>query len=258
MLVGPVVGGGNAVCEGVGVPSAGVLALLALAVTAGALVQGSVGLGLALVAAPVAMLVAPSLMPGLLVCLACAYPVFTLAREWRDADWRGLAWAFAGRLPATVLGAWIISVVSVWTLGVLVGAMVVVTVLLTVRLVRLPLRGGSLAGAGVVAGISGTATSIDGPPLALVYQHEPGPRVRATLAFFFLGGGLLSLAGLAAVGELRTQQAATALALAPCLALGFALSVLVQRHVDAGRTRVAVLTVCTVSALALIGRSLLA
>jgi hypothetical protein len=27
-----------------------------------------------------------------------------------------------------------------------------------------------------------------------------------------------------AVGELRTQQAATALALAPCLALGFALS----------------------------------
>ena len=239
-------------------PSPGVLALLALAVTAGALVQGSVGLGLALVAAPVTMLVEPALMPGLLVCLASGYPVLTLAREWRDVDWHGLGWAFTGRLPATAVGAWIVSVASVRVLGVLVGVMVLVTVALTVRLVRLPLRGWTLAGAGAVGGITGTATSIGGPPLALIYQHEPGPRVRATLAGFFLGGGLLSLAGLAAVGELRAGQAATALALVPCLALGFALSVLVQRHVDAGRTRVAVLTVCTVSALTLIARSVLA
>ena len=238
-------------------PSPEVLALLALAVTAGALVQGSVGLGLALVAAPVAMLVEPSLMPGLLVCLASGYPVLTLVREWRNADWRGLRWAFAGRLPATVLGAWVVSVVSVRVLGVLVGAMVLATVVLTARLVRLPLRGWTLAGAGAVGGITGTATSIGGPPLALVYQHEPGPRVRATLAAFFLGGGLLSLAALAAVGELSAQQATTALVLAPCLALGFGLGVLVQRHVDAGRTRVAVLVVCATSALTLIARSLL-
>jgi hypothetical protein len=239
------------------VPSPDVLALLALAVTAGALVQASVGLGLALVAAPVAMLVEPSLMPGLLVCLASTYPVLTLAREWRDADWRGLAWAFAGRVPATVLGAWVVSVASVRVLGVLVGLMVLATVVLTVRLVRLPLRGWTLAGAGVVGGITGTATSIGGPPLALVYQHEPGPTVRATLAAFFLGGGLLSLAGLAAVGELRADQATTALVLAPCLAVGFVLGVLVQRRVDAGRTRAAVLVVCAASALTLVARNLL-
>lgn len=245
-------------CEGGGVPDAGVLAVLALAVTAGALVQGSIGLGLALVAAPVAMLVEPSLMPGLLVCLASVYPVLTLIREWRDADWRGLGWAFAGRLPATVLGAWIVSVASVRVMGVLVGVMVLVTVVLTVRLVRLPLRPWTLAGAGAVGGITGTATAIGGPPLALVYQHEPGPRVRATLAVFFMGGGLLSLAALAAVGELRAQQVTTALVLAPCLGVGFALAVLVQRRVDAGRTRVAVLTVCALSALTLLARSLLA
>lgn len=239
-------------------PSPDVFAVLALAVVAGALVQGSVGLGLALVAAPVAMLVEPALMPGLLVCMASGYPLLTLAREWRAADWRGLGWAFAGRLPATAVGARIVSVAPVRVLGVLVGAMVLVTVALTVRLVRLPLRPSTLVGAGAVGGITGTATSIGGPPLALIYQHEPGPRVRATLAGFFLGGGLLSLAGLAAVGELRAEQAVTALALTPSLVLGFALSVLVQRRVDAGRTRVAVLAVCTASALTLIVRSLLA
>lgn len=238
-------------------PSVGVFALLAIAVTAGALVQGSVGLGLGLIAAPVAMLLEPALMPGLLLWLASGYPVLTLAREWRNADWRGLGWAFAGRLPATAVGVWIVSAVSVRALGALVGAMVLVAVVLTARLVRLPQRGWTLAGAGVISGVSGTATSISGPPLALVYQHDQGPRVRATLAVFFLGGGLLSLAGLGAAGELEMRQAVTALALAPCLAVGLALSAPVQRHVDAGHTRTAVLTVCTVSALALIGRSLL-
>jgi uncharacterized protein len=240
------------------VPSPDVLALLAVAVIAGALVQGSVGLGLALVAAPVTMLVEPGLMPGLLVFLASGYPVLTLAREWRDADWRGLAWAFSGRLPATALGAWIVSIAPARALGALVGVMVLVTVVLTVRLVRLPLRGSTLVAAGVLGGITGTATSIGGPPLALIYQHESGPRVRATLAAFFLGGGLLSLTGLAVVGELRAEQATTALTLAPCLVLGFALSTILQRHVDAGRTRAAVLAVCTASALTLIVRSLLA
>jgi uncharacterized membrane protein YfcA len=233
-----------------------VFAVLAVAVTAGALVQGSVGLGLGLVAAPVCALVDPSLMPGVMLWLAAAYPVLTLLREGRASDWHGLGWAFAGRVPGTVLGVAIVSAVSARLLGLLVGVMVLVAVLLTWRVVTLPMRRRVLVGAGVVSGVTGTATSIGGPPLALVYQHETGPRLRATLATYFLGGALLSLLGLALVGELERTDGLWALALGPFLVLGFRLSDFVRRHVDAGRTRHAVLVVCAASAVALVLRSL--
>jgi uncharacterized protein len=232
-----------------------VFAVLAVAVTTGGVVQGAVGLGLGLVAAPVATLVDPDLMPGVMLWLAAAYPVLTLAREGRSTDWRGLTWAFAGRLPGTVLGVAVVAVVSARLLSLLVGLVVLVAVVLTWQVVALPMRWDVLVGAGVVSGVMGTATSIGGPPLALVYQHVTGARLRATMATYFFVGALLSLLGLAFVGELDAVDGLWALGLAPFLVLGFLLADTVRRHVDAGRTRGAVLSVCAVSAVALVVRS---
>jgi uncharacterized protein len=232
-----------------------VFAVLAVAVTLGGAVQGSAGLGLGLVAAPVATLVEPSLMPGVMLWLAAAYPVLTLAREGRSADWHGLVWAFAGRLPGTVLGVAVVSAVSARLLSLLVGVIVLVAVVLTWQVVTLPMRWDVLVGAGVVSGVIGTATSIGGPPLALVYQHVTGPRLRATMATYFCGGALLSLLGLQVVGHLDGDDALWALGLAPFLVLGFWLAETVRRRVDAGRTRATVLVVCAASAVALVVRS---
>ncbi len=238
--------------------SASVFAILAVAVAMGALVQGAVGLGLGLVAAPVITLVDASLMPDVMLWLASVYPLATLVREWRDSDWRGLGWAFAGRLPGTAVGIVVVAWASTQVLGLLVGTMVLLAVVLTVRVVRLPMTPGVLVGAGVIGGVTGTATSIGGPPLAIVYQHESGPRLRATLGAYFIGGGLLSLVGLGLTGQLDRDDGLVALMLSPFLLVGLGLAALVRRHVDAGHTRAAVLIVCAASALALIVRSSLA
>lgn len=233
-----------------------IFAILATAVTVGALVQGAVGLGLGLVAAPVTTLVDPDLMPGVLLWLAALYPVITLLQEGRHVDWGNLGWAFVGRVPGTVLGVLVVSLVSTRLLGLLVGLMVLAAVVLTWQVVHLPMRREVLVGAGVVSGVSGTATSIGGPPLALVYQHVTGPRLRATLATYFLVGAALSLAGLGLAGELRRADGVWAAGLAPFLVLGFLLAGVVRRHVEAGRTRAAVLAVCGASAAVLVVRSL--
>ena len=234
-------------------PSAA-FAVVATAVTLGALVQGAVGLGLGLVAAPVVTLVDHRLMPDVMLWLAAFYPLLTLAHEGRHVDWHGLGWAFSGRVPGTVA---VVSYVSGGWLGLLVGVMVLAAVLLTWKVFTLPRRRPVLAGMGVVSGITGTATSIGGPPLALVYQDVSGPRLRATMGAYFVGGGLLSLGGLAVAHELDRRSAVWALGLAPFLLLGFALAGLVRRYVDAGRTRAAVLIVCAASAVALVTRSLI-
>ncbi|WP_328808436.1 sulfite exporter TauE/SafE family protein [Nonomuraea montanisoli] len=222
----------------------------------GAVVQGSVGFGLGLVAAPVLTLVDPGVMPGAMQVANMTLPLLTLAAEWRRVDWRGLGFAVLGRLPGSAVGAVIVVHVSVHALGVLVGVMVLVAVVLTASALAVPRNGATIAGAGFVSGVTGTATGIGGPPIALVYQHAKGPQIRATLAMFFFLSAAQSLVILAAVDRLPARALVTGGVLLVPMALGFAVSGPLRRYLDGGKVRTAVLAVAATSAVVLITQSL--
>ncbi|RJL34220.1 sulfite exporter TauE/SafE family protein [Bailinhaonella thermotolerans] len=232
------------------------LVVIGVAVFLGAVVQGAVGFGIGLVGTPVAALLDPGLMPGAMLIVAAAMPVFSVAREWRHVDLRGLGWALLGRVPGTAAGVWIVTVVSQRALGAIVGVMVLAATALTARTVSVPRNRVTLTLAGLVSGVTATAAAIGGPPIALVYQRARGPQIRATLGAFFLAGGLFSLASLAAAGSLPGRAVFAGLVLIPCVVAGFIVADPVRRFLDGGRIRAAVLVVAAVSALFLIVRSL--
>lgn len=234
-----------------------VVLVLAVAVFVGAVVQATVGLGLGLIGAPVAGLVAPELLPEVLLWLATAMATQTLVTEHRGTDWRGLGLALPPRVVGTVLGVWVVSTAPVSAIGIAVGLMVLLSVLLTVRTVTLPVNRVTLPIAGLISGVAGTATSIGGPPLAILYQHHHPQVLRPTLAAYFAIGAALSLVGLGIAGELDSDVTLLALALSPLLALGVAVSIPIRRRVPARLIRTAVLVVCTASAVALLVRSAL-
>ncbi|WP_432923890.1 sulfite exporter TauE/SafE family protein [Microbispora sp. CA-135349] len=227
-----------------------------VAVFIGAIVQGGVGFGLGLVAAPLITLLDPAVMPGAVQVVNMTMPLLTLAGEWRRAEWRGAGFALLGRLPGSAIGALVVVYVSTAALGVLVGVMVLVAVVLTARAVSVPRNGATLTAAGFLSGITGTATGIGGPPIALVYQSARGPQIRATLAMFFCVSAAQSLVILAVLGRLPGRALAAGAALVPFVLLGFAASGPLRRYLDGGRVRTAVLTVAAVSACALLGQSL--
>lgn len=230
--------------------------MLAATLVVGAAVQGLVGLGLGLVAAPVTTLLAPALMPDLLLWLAMLFPAATLAREHQDVDWHGLGWSMPARVVGTAAGAWLLALVSVRSLGIGVSLMVLVSVALTVRAVRVPVTPSTLTAAGFVSGVTGTATSIGGPPMAILLQHRPPRQLRTTLAVYFLVGAALSLAGLALTGQLETAPLVLAVLLAPALLVGLGIAHVLHGRLPDHRVRVAVLTVCGSSAVVLLLRSL--
>ncbi len=234
------------------------LIALAAAVLVGATLQGIVGLGLGLVLAPVTGLVAPQLLPGLALWLAMLLPLLTLTRDWRSADWRGLSWALAARIPGTTIGVWLVSALPVRALHIVVGVVVLAAVALTVRTVRMPVTPITLLGAGFASGIIGTVSSIGGPPLALVYQHHAADTLRATLGVYFVLGAAFSIVGLSATGQLPIRNLVVAAGMAPVVLLGFLLSGPLRRHLDHGSVRVGLLTLCAASAAGLILRSVLA
>ena len=115
---------------------------------------------------------------------------------------------------------------------------------------------GTLITAGLVSGFSGTATSIGGPPMAILYQDRPPRQIRTTLAVYFMVGAALSLAGLALAGQLEPHKALLAACLAPVLPFGAVLGRTLRRRLHQQHVRGAVLLVCAASAVVLLVRSL--
>jgi uncharacterized membrane protein YfcA len=233
------------------------LVVAGLGVLVGAAVQGAIGLGLGLIAAPVLALLDPTLVPGTILLVTTVLPVLTLTRELHDVDWRGLGYALAGRVPGILAGTWIVVTQPARTTAIVVAVVVLGAVLMSVTSWHARPTPPALLVAGVVSGISGTATSIGGPPIAMLYQHESGPRLRSTMGLYFLVGSVLSCGFLAVAGEIGAREVLRALALMPFLLLGFLLSGPLRGHMDAGRLRVGVLVVSAGGALVLLVRSLM-
>lgn len=230
------------------------IALAGLAIALGALVQGSVGFGIALVAAPLLAIIDPRLVPVPMLLLATAHAMLTLRREYRDTDWAGVGWALLGRLPGIVIGVLAVAVLPPRWFALAVAVIVLTCVALSLVRWRPRPTVPALLLAGVVSGASGTASAIGGPPVALLYQHAHGARLRATMAAYFVVGSLLSLTGLLVGGQFSADALAAAAAMVPFLIAGFALSGPLRRHVDHGWTRPAVLAMAGAGALALLGQ----
>jgi uncharacterized membrane protein YfcA len=232
------------------------LVVIALVVVLGAALQNLVGLGLNLVSAPVLALLEPDLVPTMPLVLAVVLPALTLVRDHEEVDWRGLAWVMPARLPGSVLGVALLAWLSDRQLGLAVGVMVLVAVALTVRAFEVPMTRSWLLLAGLVSGVTGTTTSIGGPPVALLYQHRPPAQIRSTLAVFFALGALLSLVVLGVGGQLSRDGVLLALVLVPALVVGTLAGAPLRRVLPGPATRWAVLGICAASALVLLVRSL--
>ena len=238
-------------------PDLAVLAL-GLAVLAGATVQSTVGFGMAVVAAPAVVLVAPELMPAALLVPSAVLPVVHLARVERDVAWRPLGWALAARALLTPVGVVVVALFSPRLIAVLVAALILLTVASSVRTLEVRPTPRNAALAGAVSGVSGTAAAIGGPFLALVLQRERPERLRSTLAVFFVAGSALGLGGLAVGGQLESRQVLAGSAWVAFALAGQALAGPLRRRVDPTRFRRLVLGFCVVASLAVIVRAVLA
>lgn len=136
-----------------------------------AFVQGSTGMGFAMIMAPVVSFIDPSLIPVMLLVLMISLNFYVAATERKDIDWHGVKWS---RFAGTFFGLWILVIVN------------------------------STSSPCSSAGRRSSPPSSRcwGPPYAPAYQHSPDPELRSTVAACFLVGKVISLIVLAISGQL--------------------------------------------------------
>ncbi len=224
-------------------------------VAVGACLQGAAGFGLGLLAVPILVLVDPALVPVPLIVASLALNLGASYRNRGGIDAR-VRWALLGSVPGTVLGAYAIATLPQRPLAISFGLMVLAAVAVSACGLQVTPTTASLLAAGVISGFTGTASSIGGPPIALMYQRERGATLRGTLALYFLVGSVLSVVVLAVFGQLGGHELLESAQLVPFMVAGFACSAPAARVLDRGRTRQTVLVVSAVSAIALIANQL--
>ncbi len=233
-----------------------ILAAAVLALVAAGAVQGAIGFGFNMLAAPVLAVLDARFVPGPMLLLAMLVCVGGAWREIDALDRRGLGYALTGRLMAAMPAVLCLGLLSAATFSLVFGIIVLLAVAASVWGPKLAPTPVALVSAGAVSGFMGTLTAIGAAPMAMVYQNADGRMVRATLNAFFVVGGAISLAALALGERMGWGDLVLTIGLVPFAFVGFALSGPLRRLLDKGRIRVAVLTVSALSGLVLIVRGL--
>ncbi|HEX2473474.1 MAG TPA: sulfite exporter TauE/SafE family protein [Lacipirellulaceae bacterium] len=233
------------------------LAIAMVLAAAGSVVQGSIGFGMAVVAAPILLLVNPVFVPGPMLLAAVFLVLLMALRDRRDVILGDVAVATVGRVLGTVPAALAVRALEPSVFELLFAVLVIAVVLLSVKGLYLRRTPRNVFAAATLSGFIGTMSSMGGPAMALVYQHETGPKIRGTLSAIFTIGTAISVLGLWWAGRFGAVELQLALLLMPAVFVGFLLSRYTAGRLDKAHTRPAVLAISALAALAIVLRVLM-
>ena len=220
--------------------------------TASAMLQGAVGFGLGMVAIPFLIYLDIRFVPGPLLMAALTLHMLVLRRDRSGVDKSGLAMLLTGRVLGTIPAAILLASLPLDGMKILIAGIVIAGAVMALLHPGGPATRGVLFGAGTASGFMATAAGLGGPPVALVYQREPGLRLRGTLAAYFIVGTVVSLVALAWAGRFGREEIGLSAFLIPGTVMGYLMSRRAAAYLDSGRTRAAVLTVSALSAVSVI------
>ncbi|MBF0415125.1 MAG: sulfite exporter TauE/SafE family protein [Magnetococcales bacterium] len=226
------------------------------AVAIGALVQGTIGFGIALIAAPMLLIIHPPLVPGPLMLATFFLTTLTWWRERAAVHWPDIPSALVGRIAGTLAGTYAMVSLPADILITSMGLLIVLAALLSGTTRPFQPSFGLLLWAGLLSGIMGTMTAAGGPPMLLAYQHTPGPRMRATLGAFFSIGIIVSLTSLATVQRFGAAEILMGLSFVPPIIVGFFLSNGIIHRINRERVRKLALTLSAGSGILIVLKSL--
>ncbi|VXC16618.1 sulfite exporter TauE/SafE family protein [Pseudoclavibacter sp. 8L] len=199
--------------------------------------QAGIGFGMGMLAAPFIALIDPALLPATVIIMSILLTSIVTVAEKDSLDLRGAGWALVGRVPGSVAGALLVTVMAPAVLSWVVVATVVTGVVFSLRGWAPKVTRWSQIVAGAASGVMGTTTSIGGAPMAIIWQGSDSARLRGTLSAFLLVGSIISFGLLVAFGAVAPQTWLVVVWMIPVVLLGFVASRFITPHLDKTRTK---------------------
>lgn len=229
-----------------------------LILAAGACLQGVAGYGIGTFSAPLIFLISPLFLPGPMIVNAVLINLLMLVRNRADISFRPVRHAILGSVVGIVLAGITLQMLSARGFDLAFGTLILLAVALSVIGLRPDLSKRNSLLAGGASGYMGTITAVGGPPVALIYQSETGPRVRANLAAFFLFSSVASLLVLIPANLLGLRELKLVAVTCPGVVLGFWLSKFLVYRLPFAAMRPIVLAIAALAGIAAVVRGAMA
>ncbi len=237
-----------------------------LATIAGVLIasilRGFTGFGFGLAAVPILSLaLPPTEVVPLVVTLQVAIGAGGLRTAWRDCDWRAVRALVPGLICGVPIGLLILTVLPPNPVRLAIGSIILLSVWLIQRGVRLPPHPSWIVSAsvGLVSGIISGLASMGGPPI-IVYLLAVGHnavRMRSTAIVYFMLAGIVSFIPMAATGLINRDVLIWTAASLPVLFGGSWIGTRAFLRAEPRHHRTAALVTLSILAAMLNGRGLI-
>lgn len=198
-------------------------------------------------AAPLLFFLDHAYVPAPIILAALANSAFTCWRFRAHLELGGLKSAIIWRVPGSMAGAGLLLIVSESILAVLIAVVIALGMSANFLRINIPFTQRNLGIAGFLSGVMGTATSIGGPPMAILMQGQQANAIRGNLAAFYLFSCVISLLMLSLAGRLGLRELMLAAPLIPASLLGSILASRLHSYINDRIMRSGCLLLCGVS-----------
>lgn len=228
------------------------LAIVFAITASGAIVQGSAGIGLGLVAGPVLLQLDNEFAPGPLLLGGVVIGSRHVAMEWRDLDRTALRRSAIGLPLGMIAGLLVLRWMEADTLAILIGASICVASLALLSGARIRPSPDLHMVTGAAAAFSSVTAAIPGPPLAIGWADLPPRSLRSTVSVFVMVTSAVALLGLAWIDRFGRHEAGLLAIMVPGLIVGVLASRWTRPLLDRTWFRPAVLVISLAGGLALL------
>lgn len=221
----------------------------------GAILQSLSGFGMALLAAPVLVLIDSAFLPAPILALGFVLSALNTTRLRTHLDIKPISYALITRGIGSVLAIYLLTVMPIDWIVTGFAVLIIMTVAINLTKIDVTYSPRNLMIAGFLSGVIGTTTSIGGPPLALVLQNSPLQTARAQLSLFFLISTIMSLGLLITTGHFSMHQLKLTLVLIPALICGFLVANKLSAHFKPHYFKPLVNIICVLASIFLLAKT---
>ncbi|MFC1940048.1 sulfite exporter TauE/SafE family protein [Chloroflexota bacterium] len=212
--------------------------LVFCAVLFASFIRGLAGFGLALILAPILLLIFnPASMVVINSLLALLSNILILLRYFAKVNFKRIIPMALSSLLGIPIGVWVITVIDPHILKMSIGIIIIGFAIPIAIGYHKSFADEKLASsiAGLLSGILSTSTSLGGPPIVILMhgQYWPKDVIHPSLSAYFMFLCCGSIGALSLAGQVSMEMIKTAASLTPAMLLGVYLGMIIFNRVNA-------------------------